>query len=227
MFVSPRQLGISLGDKYGCLQGDNCWTGVYVDKATNEILHLDTGGRAVFSPGTAASDSQPGCLRWWAKEDFLYLVDCFDRPFKWPGAGSELRRDPPQAGMLAGFSAEVDTKLESGHRKGPAYDNSTRIDYTRLVRDPFGFLFPGCMYALSMRQGSPYQTKNNREVRVVVNRDGTVTDVDGGERFASWSFLEEQSRPGAIHDYWPSGDAIVLLVDSDHGQVQTVCVCFF
>lgn len=226
MFVSPRRLGLSLGDRLGCLQGDDCWTGVYVDTATNEILHLDTWGSAFLSPGTAAADSRPGCLRWWAKEDLLYLVDCDDQPFRWLGAGSELRRDPPQAGKLAGFSVEVNTNLESDHQEGPAYENSTRVDHARLVRDPFGFLFPGCMYTLSMRQGSLHQIKNRHEVRVVVNVDGTVTDVDGGKHIARWSFLEEQSLPGASHDHWSSGNAIVLLVDGDHRQVRAGYLVF-
>lgn len=199
---------------------------MYVDRATNEILHLGRGGLAFLSPGTAATDSRLGCLRWWAKEDLLYLVDCYDQPFRWPGAGRELRRDPVQAGKLAGFSVEVDAKLESDHREGPAYDNSTRFDHTRLIRDPFGFLFPGCMYALSMRQGSLHQTRHSHEVRVVVNGDGTVTYADGGERIARWSFLEEQSLPGSSYDFWPSGDAIVILVDIDHRQVHASFVLF-
>lgn len=222
MSVSPRQLGLSLGDKFGCGRGDNCWTGVYVDTATNEILHLDTGGRAFLSPGTAATYTRPGCLRWWAKEDLLYLADCDDHPFQWPGAGSELRRDPPQAGKLTGFSVEVSTSVGSDHREGPAYGNSTRFYHARLVRDPFGFLFPGCMYTLSMHQGSLQHVKNSH---VVVNMDGTVKSVDGGDRIARWSFLEEQSVPGASH--WSSGNAIVLLVDSDRRQVHAGFFFFF
>lgn len=224
LFVSPGQLGLSLDDKSGCLQGYNCWTGVYTDRETNEILHLDTGARAFLSPGTAAADSRPECLRWWAKEDLLYLADCDDRPFRWPGAGSELRRDPAQAGKLAGFSV---AKLASDHGERPAYRNSTHFNRTHLVRDPFGFLFPGCMYMLSMRQGSLHQTGNIHETRVVVNRDGTVTDGNGGQPVARWSFLEEQSLFGVSHDCWPSGDSIVLLVDNDHRQVHASFYVFF
>lgn len=223
-FVSPRQLGLSSGDEFGCLRGENCWAGVYVDLATNEILHLDTGGRAFLSPGTAAADTRWECLRWWAEEDLLHVADRYDQPFIWPGAASDLRRDPVQAGKLAGFGVEDSTKLDAGRREGLAYTNSTHIDQMHLVRDPFGFVFPGCMYALSMRPGSSRGTENSHEARVVVNRDGTITDVASGGRIARWFFQGGKPLPGMNDDSWASGDAVVLLIDTDHYQVHASCV---
>lgn len=193
---------------------------MYVDRTTNEILHLDTGGRAFLSPGTAAADDRRECLRWWAEEDLLYMADRYDRPFTWPGAASYLRRDPAQAGKLPGFGVETSTELDRDRRQGPAYTNSTNLDQPNLVRDPFGFLFPGCMYTWSMCPRVSSGTDKSHEARVVVNRDGTVTDVASGGRKARWFFGGRSSVSGMIDDSWASGDIVVLLVDVDHDEVR-------
>lgn len=184
---------------------------MYVDRATNEILHLDTRGRAFLSPGTADPDAGRECLRWWAENDLLHVTDRHDQPFTWPGATSNLRRDPVQAGKLAGFGVEVSTKRDT---------NFTLVDQRHLVRDPFGFWFPGCMYTLSMRPGLSPRINNSHEYRVVVNKDGTITDIATGGRIARWLFLGENSVVGSGDDSWASGEKVVLLVDVDHHQVQ-------
>lgn len=219
-FVSPHQVGLSSDDKFGC-HGNNCWAGVYVDSETNEVLHLDVAGCAYLSPGTAAADSRQGRLRWWAEEDRLHLVDCYGQPYIWPGATSELRRDPAHGGILTGFGVRGSTKLEFHDGDKPSYNSSTRTDHTRLVRDPLGFLFPGCMYSISLPPGVIHRTGTYHEAHVVVNMDGTVTNVDGGERIARWFFLGEQSL-GASDDLWASGNSIVLLVDTHLHQVHTL-----
>lgn len=223
--VSSRQLRLSSGNMIGCLRGESCWAGVYVDRATNEILHLHAGGRVFLSPGTAAADTQRECLRWWAEEDLLHMADRYDQPFTWPGAVSDLRRHPAEAGKLAGFGGKVSTKLDADRREGSAYTNSTHVDQTHLVRDPFGFLFPGCVYALSVRPGFSPWTENSRDTGVVVNKDGTITGVAGGGRIARWFFGGESSAPDMSDASWVSGDIVVLLVDADHDQVCTYRIC--
>lgn len=194
---------------------------MYVDRATNEILHLDTGGRAFLSPGTATADTRRECLQWWAEGDLLHLADRYDQPFTWPGTASNLRRDPAEAGKLAGFGGKVSTKLDTDRREGSAYTNSTDVDQTHLVRDPFGFLFPGCVYSLSGRPEFSPRKENSHETRVVVNKDGTITDVASGGRIAWWFFLGESSVPDDAS--WVSGDIVALLVDVvDDDQVCTL-----
>lgn len=206
------------GHEFGC-HGDSCWAGVYVDKETSEVLHLDAGGCAFLSPGTAAAYSRQGRLRWWAEEDVLHLVDCVGQPYMWPGAANELRRDPVHGGKLAGFGVEVGMDLGFSRGDKPARRNSTRIHQARLVRDPLGFLYPGCLYSLSVRPGVLHQTGSDYEAHVVVNTDGTVTNVRDGERVARWFFPGEQSI-GARNDLWASGSTITLLVDTYLHQVD-------
>ncbi|CAM9566078.1 unnamed protein product [Ectocarpus fasciculatus] len=216
---SRLQQGPSAGDMYGCLEGKRCWAGVYVDMATNEIWHLETGGRVYLSPGTAAADPLRGCLRWWAEEDLLQMADCNEKVFTWFGVTSEMRRDPAQAGTLGGFTAEVNSTIDAARGDGLASANSGGVGKIRLVRDPFGFVFPDCMYALSMQSRSPRKAANSDDLRVVLNRDGTVTSTAGGERVARWFFPWKEPLAGTSDDSWASGNEILLRFNTDFRQV--------
>ncbi|CAM9178873.1 unnamed protein product, partial [Ectocarpus sp. 12 AP-2014] len=183
-----------------------CWAGVYVDSTSKSVLHLAKGGGAFFSPGTAAG-SHGNELRWKAKEDFLYIIDSDNNPFSWPGAASYLRRDPVQAGKLAGFRLEVRTS-----------NGTALVESSHLNRDSLGFLYPGCTYVLSWRPGLPFRAGNARENRVVVNRDGTITDAENGRRVARWSFPEATPVVDGVDDTWATGDEVVLLLDGEYLQ---------
>lgn len=205
---------------YGCLEGKRCWAGVYVDMATNEIWHLETGGRVYLSPGTAAADPLRGCLRWWAEEGLLHMIDCNEKVFTRFDVASEMRRDPAQAGTLAGFTAEVSSTIDAVRGDGSAPANSGGIGKIRLVRDPFGFVFPGCMYVLSIQSGSSSKMANSDGVSVVLNRDGTVTSTAGGERVARWLFPWKKSLAGTNDESWASGNEVLLRFNTDFRQVQ-------
>lgn len=184
-----------------------------MDMATNEIWHLETGGRVHLSPGTAAADPLRRCLRWWAEEDLLHMADCND-------VASEMRRDPAQAGALAGFTAEVVSTIDAVRGDGSASANSDGVGKTRLVRDPFGFVFPGCMYALSMQSGSSAKMANSDDVRVILNQDGTIISTAGGERVARWFFPWKESPAGTNDESWASGNEILLRFNTDFRQVH-------
>lgn len=192
---------------FGCIS-QKCWAGVYVDSTSKSVLHLAKGGGAFFSPGTAAG-SHGNELRWKAKEGFLYIVDSDNNPFSWPGAASYLRRDPVQAGKLAGFRVEVGTS-----------NGTALVKSAHLNRDSLGFLYPGCTYVLSWRPGLPFRAGNARENRVVVNRDGTITDAENGRRVARWSFPEALPVVDGVDDAWATGDEVVLLLDGEYLQVR-------
>lgn len=185
------------------------WAGVYVDSVTKEILHLQTDGSASLSPG-ASDDSRSVCLRWRAEEEgALSLFNCHNETFTWPRVGGDLWRDSMQAGKGVGFGAEVATDGDDNLGDGQA----------RLVRDPFGFVFPGCAYLFSMHHWSPRNTV--REVRVVINHDGGVTDARNGENIASWSFGGTDPVPGDPGiESWATGDVIVLAIDTFYRQVR-------
>ncbi|CAB1103584.1 unnamed protein product [Ectocarpus sp. CCAP 1310/34] len=204
---------------YGCVEGKRCWAGVYVDMATNEIWHLETGGRVYLSPGTAAADPLRGCLRWWAEEDLLHTADCNEKVFSRVDVVSKMRRDPARAGTLAGFTAEVSSTIDAVRGDGSAPANSGGIGKIRLVRDPFGFVFPGCMYVLSMQSGSSSKMANSDGVSVVLNRDGTVTSTAGGERVARWLFPRKKSLAGTNDESWASGNQVLLRFNTDFLQV--------
>lgn len=196
-----------LSDGFGCV-GGTCWAGVYVDSLSKEILHLEPGGRAFFSPGTAAGAGR-GILWWKAKEDILHIVDSDDQPMRWPGSPSDLRRDPLQAGQLAGFGVNVKT------------NSASFGEDTHLVRDSLGFMFPGCTYVLSMRPGSPRRATDGHEYRVVVNEDGTVTDMANGIRIARWTFPAAKPLVGGGDELWATGDEVLLVVESAYLHVRT------
>lgn len=209
LFLSVGQ-GVRLSatsDEFGCIS-QKCWAGVYIDAASKSVLHLARGGGAFFSPGTAAG-SHGKKLRWKAKKGFLYMVDSDNKPFSWPGGASYLRRDPVQAGKLAGFGVEVETSnrtalVKSGH----------------LSRDSLGFLYPGCIYVLSWRPGPPFRAGDPRENRVVVNRDGTITDSENGRRVARWWFPEAAPIVDVGDDTWATGDEVVLMLDGEYLEVR-------
>lgn len=218
------------GDAFGCVQPafrQDCWAGVYVDSASEEVLHLESGGRASRSPGTAVaadgrSDGRSGCLWWSAQADVLHIVDCLGRPFLWPGASGNLRRDPHQAGVLAGFGFEVDTTVDP--QQNPPLANSQLEQLVHLVRDPLGLIFPGCLYILSLPSRSPFNTKP-RQVRVLLHRDGTVTEEVRGTRIATWSFAAPQVFPGNLSESGTTGDALELRFDDDSDdQVQRLLI---
>lgn len=200
-----------ISDNFGCV-GGKCWAGVYVDSASKEILHLAREGRAFFSPGTAAG-TRRGKLWWKATEDRLRVLDSHDQPVNWPGTASDLQRDPDQAGKLAGFGMETD-KTNSGHG---------HVEERHLVRDPLGFVFPGCSYVLSLRSKSPLMTNTGKEYRVVLNEDGTITESVGGGRIAQWSFPE--AKPVVGSKGWATGDELLLVLGSNDRDVRTVNVC--
>lgn len=217
------------GEGYGCQDSDQeCWAGVYFDSATKEVLHLEAGGQAFLSPGTAAPaapNARGGCFWWKAEQAELHLVGCLDqRPFTWPGAGGNLRRDPPQAGKMVGFGAEWRTgdDDEAPEEASESPGNPSRVDgmVVRVARDPLGFLFPGSMYEMLLRPGAGCGTRYSRRYRGVLNRDGTVTDGASGRRVATWSFPETRVLPGGGGGSWATGDAIVLRVETDHYQVN-------
>lgn len=196
---------------FGCV-GEQCWAGVYVDSASKEILHLARGGRAFFSPGTAAG-TRRGILWWKATEDRLRVINHCDQPVLWPGTASDLRRDPAQAGKLAGFGIETD-KFNSGPR---------RVENIHLVRDPMGFVFPGCSYVLSLPSKSPLKASSSHEYRVVVNEDGTVTDMVDGGQIARWSF----PRAKRLVDEWATGDELLLALEDNYHDVRTyLCLVY-
>ncbi|CAM9267501.1 unnamed protein product [Laminaria digitata] len=182
------------------------WAGVYVDSATNEVLHLEPDGGATISPGTSAADTRWNCLRWWTEDDALHLVDCDGRPFTWLGVDGHVWRDSMQAAKIVGFGAEATTDGDEISGNGMA----------RLVRDPFGFMFPGCAYLFSMLQRSPRSTMH--EVRVVINHDGSVIEARSGEAIASWSFAARNPLLGLGDESWATGDAVVLLIDTSYLQ---------
>lgn len=192
-----------LSDDFGCV-GEKCWAGVYVDSTSKEILHLERGGRVFFSPGTDAGTRREGF--WWkATEDGLRVIDSYGQPVVWPGAASDLWRDPVQAGRLTGFGAETN-KTNSGSR---------REKHVNLVRDPLGFVFPGCSYVLSL----PSKSLVGHGHRVVVNEDGTITDMVDGGRIARWSF--PRAKPVVGDNEWATGDELLLVLESNHHDVRT------
>lgn len=218
------------GDAFGCVQSSSrqdCWAGVYVDSASKEVLHLESGGRALRSPGTAVaadgrSDGRGGCLWWSAQADVLHIVDCLGRPFLWPGASGNLRRDPHQAGVLAGFGFEVDTTVAP--QQNPLLANSQLEQLVHLMRDPLGLMFPGCLYILLLPSRSPISTKP-RQIRVLLHRNGTVTDEVRGTRVATWSFAAPQVFPGNLSESGTTGDALELRFDDDgDDQVQRLLI---
>lgn len=188
-------------------QQTRSWAGVYVDSATQEVLHLQTGGGASLSPG-ASDDSRSECLRWRAEEGALHLFNCHGQTFTWPRAGGDVWRDSMQAGSGVGFGAEATTDGDEVFGDGQAH----------LVRDPFGFVFPGCAYLFSMHQWSPRNAVH--EVRVVINHDGSVTDARSGGNIASWSFGGTDPVPGPGVESWATGDVVVLVIDTFYGQVR-------
>ncbi len=191
---------------FGCV-GGSCWAGVYVDSVSNEILHLEKEGRAFVSPGTAASSR--GDKFWWKAEgDRLRIFDSSDQPLIWPGTGSDLRRDPLEAGKIAGFGVEVETSR-----------GTTNVENSHLTRDSLGFIFPGCTYVLLLRSGSATMANDSHESRVVVNQDGTVTDIVKGTRIARWSFPEAKPPSDDGDESWPTGDEILLVLESDYDHV--------
>lgn len=191
---------------FGCV-GRSCWAGVYVDSVSNEILHLEKEGRAFFSPGTVASSRRD--MFWWKAEgDRLRIFDSSEQPLTWPGTGSDLRRDPLEAGKMAGFGVEVETSR-----------GTMRVENSHLVRDSLGFLFPGCTYVLSSRSGSSTMASEIHESRVVVNQDGTITDILEGTRIARWSFPEAERPSDDGDESWPTGDEILLVLESDYDHV--------
>lgn len=195
-----------LGDVFGCV-GEQCWAGIYVDSASKEILHLAKGGRAFFSPGTGTGTGEK--ILWWkATEDRLQVIDGYDQPVSWPGTASDLRRDPVQAGKLAGF----------GVGAGKTNNGPGQVASIHLVRDPLGFVFPGCSYVLSFRSISPLMATIGHEYRVVVNEDGTVTDVVEGGRIARWSF--PRAKPLVGDGEWPTGDGLLLVLESNYNHVR-------
>ncbi|CAM9524026.1 unnamed protein product [Laminaria digitata] len=113
-----------------------------------------------------------------------------------------------QAGTLVGFGAEVTTDGDDISRNGKS----------RLVRDPFGFLFPGCAYLLSARPLSRAGTAH--DVRAVIGDDGSVTEAISGAAIASWSFAGRNPLFGSGDELWATGDAVVLLVDTNYRKVR-------
>lgn len=199
-----------LSDDVGCV-GDKSWAGVYVDSISKEVLHLARGGRAFFSPGTAAGNRR-GNMWWKVTEDRLRVLDSYDHPVNWPGTASDLRGDPVQAGKLAGFGVETDD-TNSGPR---------RVENVHLVRDPLGFVFPGCSYVLSLRSQSPLMANSGHECRVVLNEDGTITGAVDGGRIARWSF--PTAKPLVGDDEWATGDELLLVLESNCHNVRTSVV---
>lgn len=212
------------GDAFGCVQAafrQDCWAGVYVDSASKEVLQLESGGRALRSPGTAVAtddrgDGRGGCLWWSAQAELLHIVDCLGRPFLWPGATGNLRRDPHQAGVLTGFGFEVDTTLAS--QQNPLLANSQLEQSVHLLRDPLGIVFPGCLYTLSLPSNPPISTKYG-QIRVLLHRDGTIADEVRGARIATWSFAAPQLFIGNLSEPGTTGDALELRFD-DNGDHQ-------
>lgn len=196
-----------LSDGFGCV-GEKCWAGVYVDSSSKEVLHLARGGRAFFSPGTAAG-TRRGFFWWKVTGDRLRMIDSYDQRVIWPGAASDLWRDLAQPGKLAGFGSETN-KTNSGSR---------REKNINLFRDPLGFVFPGCSYALSLPSKSPLMANASHEYRVVVNEDGTITDVMDGGRIAQWSF--PGAKPVVGDSEWVTGDELLLVLESNHHDVRT------
>lgn len=191
---------------------------MYVDSASKEVLHLEPGGRAVRSPGTALGMvDASGCLWWSARDNVLHIVDCLGRPFVWPGTSGNLRRDPYQAGMLAGFVFEgnptVPPKLK------PVLQLEQQV---HLIRDPLGFVFPGCLYILSLPSGSRSMA-TPRQIRVLLHLDGTVADEKHGAQIATWSFVVPQVFPGIPSEPGATGDALELIFKTDDDdQVQLI-----
>lgn len=194
-------------DRFGCTNdADDCWAGVYVDDRTKEVLYLSSGGRAWRSPGT---QTNRWCLWWRANGNDLHLVDCNGRPFRWPGAVGNLRRESQQAGRLAGFHTP---ESPPEHRSGQLH----------LARDPLGFLCPGCLYLLTVRSSG-----DDHQHRVVFRQDGTIADVEYGNRLGTWSLAAGQDL-GDATDSWAAGDTLKLQVKDVHGQVRRLvhqCVC--
>lgn len=184
------------------------WAGVYVDSAANEVLYLEANGGAFVSPGSAARDTCWDGLRWREEEGVLHLVDCHGRPLTWPGVNRNVWRESTHAGKFVGFDAEAITNE----------DEIPGNAQTHLVRDPFGFVFPDCVYLLSVRQRPPRKTVH--EVRVVINRDGSVTEAEGGGKIGSWSFAGAEPLPCRGDESWATGDAVVLLIDNFYRQVN-------
>eukprot|EP00752_Nemacystus_decipiens_P016051 g14350.t1 len=71
----PQDAPLPLSDDFGCV-GDKCWAGVYVDSASKEILHLEGGGRAFFSPdGTITNMVDGGRIARWSFPRAKPVVD--------------------------------------------------------------------------------------------------------------------------------------------------------
>lgn len=187
-----------------------------MDSASMMTLHLDSSGRAFQSPASSRH-----CQLWWrAYGDTLHMVDCAGLPFRWPGAIGDLIRDPPRPGKLAGFS---DTRSPSNRTLiNESLLNSERLGMVSLVRDPSGFLFPGCMYVLSMRKGSACGALARAnggvvEHRLVLGEDGGLTHENSGERIATLSYvLPRHPVSEASGASWATGHEVVLRMEANH-----------
>lgn len=215
----------------GCLvtSRERCLAGVYKDATTSDIFHLEAGGRAFLSPGTAAAEEAGGgCLWWKVDEDgLLELVDCDNRPLLWPGISGHLRRDSARPFELTAFAAQAGTPdgvASSPDAQQPLLKTDSLSErQVVLVRDPLGFVFPGSLYVLSFRPGLAAQDDQLVEVRVVLHLDGNVTDVVHGTRIAKWVFPETKLFPGG-GETGVTGDALVLILETDDHQVR-ICAC--
>lgn len=201
-----------------------------MDSAAGVALHLDPGGHAFYSPSTAVASGGEGCLWWRALKGVLYIIDCGGLPFTWPGARSSLRRDRPQPGKLAGFGAEGKNALQYHSRSGEKNAamhlqdtmlNNTRVGHVELARDPWGFLFPGSVYVLSLRLSSRYGTHSDDQHRVVLGGCGSLTSDALGERIGSLSLAPSRNFAGGTSGRWAIGETVVLHVETDYHQVRT------
>ncbi|CAN0125964.1 unnamed protein product, partial [Scytosiphon promiscuus] len=189
---------------------ERSWAGVYVDSTTKEVLFLERGGGASFSPGTAAG-AKNDISRWESSGEILHIVGDDDRPLLWPGVTDHLQRDIAHAGKLSGFDGREKTS-----------DRGRYGDDGDLLRDPLGFMFPGCTYLLTVKPDQPCTVGIGHEYRVVVDRDGTVIDTANGGMVARWYFPGMPPLSGAGDKLWPTGDEILLLFEKSHHQLRSV-----
>ncbi|CAM9628954.1 unnamed protein product [Choristocarpus tenellus] len=160
----------------------DCWAGVYVSTLTGEVVLLTPEGRVLQSPGSTSSRTRGQDILWWgAKERTLEVIAYNGHGFTLSKKGTFQHMSMPAATIeeteliFESVSGTTSNSTESGPEQAFS-----------LVRDNAGFVFPGCLYILSLPAWTRYPG-DPTTVRVILSDDGWIADVGGTNWKAAWS----------------------------------------